>query len=141
MPPARFVNFRQLGTFRWRWPHFLPSEMACSQTDELLVVPAFMDWLEGVRHVFGQPMVVTSGYRTAAHQERLTGRATGAHVDGMAVDVLISGQAAHRLAKIALSQGAQGIGVCQTGPRDQRYLHLDCWVKAPAGLRPWIWSY
>ena len=57
---ARFVNFRQLGDFRWCWPHFRPYEMACRGTDELLVVPSFMDWLEGVRHIYGQGMVITS---------------------------------------------------------------------------------
>ena len=59
----------------------------------------------------------------------------------MAVDVLVSGEDAHRLIKIAMGQGAKGIGVQQKGPHDKRYLHLDMWSKAPEGLRPWVWSY
>lgn len=139
---ARFVNFRQIGDFRWRWPHFRPYEMACRGTDELLVVPTFMDWLEGVRVVYGKGMVITSGYRTPGHQATLPGgRRTGAHVDGMAVDVLVSGEDAHRLIKIAYSQDVMGVGVHQKGDPARRYLHLDRWVKAPEGRRPTIWDY
>lgn len=139
---ARFVNFRQIGDFKWCWPHFRPYEMACRGTDELLVVPSFMDWLEGVRHVYDQGMVITAGYRTPGHQETLPdARRTGAHVDGMAVDVKVSGEDAHRLLKVALSRGAQGVGVKQTGEHGRRYLHLDMWSKAPEGLRPRVWSY
>ena len=35
-----------IGAFRWTWPHFRPHEMADSETGELVLVPAFMDWLE-----------------------------------------------------------------------------------------------
>jgi len=76
--------------------------MADIQSDELVVVPALMDWLEGVRHVYEKPMVITSGYKTPLHQWELTGQRTGARVDGMKVDVLVSGTdayppGAHRL--------------------------------------------
>ena len=139
---ARFANFRQLGDFRWCWPHFRPYEMRCRGNDELLVVPTFMDWLEGVRHVYGQGMVITSGYRTPGHQATLPGaRRTGAHDDGIAVDVLVSGEDAFRLIKIAMGQGAAGIGVQQKGAHEKRYLHLDMWTKAPEGVRPRVWSY
>ena len=144
MKPAsvRFVSYRNLGDFHWSWPHFRPYELACSMTNELLVVPAFLDWLEDVRHVYGEPMIITSGYRTPGHQATLPGgRRTGAHVDGMAVDVQISGADAHKLLAIAAECGAMGIGVSQKGAVAARYLHLDCWTKAPDGLRPMIWSY
>ena len=71
---ARFVDYRQLGSFRWTWPHFTPEEMADGESGELLIVPAFMDWLEEVRRSFDQPMIITSGYRTAEHQWRITER-------------------------------------------------------------------
>ncbi len=59
----------------------------------------------------------------------------------MAVDVLVSGEDAHRLLKIAYSQDVMGVGVHQKGPVTERYLHLDRWTKAPEGLRPRPWSY
>ena len=87
-------------------------------------------------------MTITAGYRTPGHQETLPGaRRTGAHVDGMAVDVSVSGEDAHRLLKVALSRGAQGVGIKQTGEYGERFLHLDMWTKAQMGLRPTVWSY
>ena len=127
--------------FRWTWPHFTPAEMADSETGELVIVPAFMDWLEGVRHVFRRPMRISSGHRTAAHQWRISGKRSGAHVDGMAVDVLVSGRDAYDLERIAFSQNVLGVGRNQKGPIDQRYVHLDVWTKAPEDRRPAVWSY
>ncbi len=139
---ARFVNFRQLGDFKWCWPHFRPYEMRCRGIDELLVVPSFMDWLEGIRHIYGQEMTITAGYRSPGHQATLPGgRRTGAHVDGMAVDVLVSGEDAHRLIKIAMGQGAKGNAFQQKGPHEKRYVHLDRWSKVPEGVRPRVRSY
>lgn len=138
---ARFVHYSRLGDFNWTWPHFRPEEMADRDSGELVVVPAFMDWLEGLRHVFGKPMVITSGYRTPAHQWEITGRREGAHVDGMAVDVLINGADAFRLEKLAFAMDVMGVGRQQKGPHEKRYVHLDRWTKAPPGLRPRVWSY
>lgn len=109
----------------------------------MVVVPAFLDWLEGVRGEFGEPIIVNDGTRSAARQIEKTGRSTGAHVDGMAIDAGCHGEEAHRLMKIAFGHGVLGIGVEQNGalPFEKRYLHLDMWTKAPSGLRPRPWSY
>ena len=125
----------------WPWPHFAPGEMADRQGGELVIVPAFMYWLEGVRQVYDQPMIITSGHRTAEQQLRITERRTGAHVDGMAADVQVWGESALKLLRVATGMGALGVGVKQNGPHNERYLHLDMWTKAPAGARPGMWSY
>ena len=138
---VKFVHFTQLRGYVWRWPHFSPAEMADRQTGELVIVPDFMDWLEGVRHVHGKPMIVTSGYRIRRRQLAISGREIGAHPDAMAVDVRVSGEDAERLERIAITQGVLGRGVAQSGPHHERYLHLDRWTKAPPGLRPRLWSY
>ena len=122
----------------WRWPSFTPLEMADNHSGELLLVPSFMDWLQGLRDAYGKPIRVTSGYRTRQHQRKLTGRDTGAHVDGQAVDVAVSGPDAFDLVKLAMEAGAMGVGVFQAGPHAGRYLHLDYWDKRETQV---LWSY
>ena len=134
-------RWRDFPSGDWRWRHFSPREMADRETGELVVVPHFLDWLETVRETFGQPMMITSAYRTEQSQFYATGRRTGAHVDGMAVDVLCSGADAERLERVAIQRGVLGRGVMQKGPHHKRYLHLDLWTKAPPGIRPRLWSY
>ena len=127
----------------WPWPSFTPEEMACSLTGRLEYDPDFMNWLQALRYIHGKPMTISSGYRSPEHQKTLPGgRTTGAHVDGMAVDVKVFGQDAHSLVKLALGIGALGVGVHQTGPWYNRYIHIDRWTS-PEGLkhRPSLWNY
>ena len=57
-----------------------------------MVVPAFLDWLETVRHAYGKPIIVNDATRPAARQQRKSGRTTGSHVDGMAIDARVHGE-------------------------------------------------
>lgn len=59
----------------------------------------------------------------------------------MAVDVLVSGEDAEQLERVAVGQGVLGRGIFQAGPHTGRYLHFDMWTKAPDGRRPRLWSY
>ena len=138
----RLTHYSDLRGLHWRWPHFQPIELADSDSGQLMVVPAFLDWLEGVRHVFDKPMIINDGTRSAERQARHSGRREGSHVDGMAVDVKVHGDDAERLERIAIKQGVLGRGVYQNGdtPIEKRFLHLDMWTKAPPGLRPRLWS-
>lgn len=138
----RLPHFSDLRGLHWRWPHFRPIELADMESGELIIVPAFLDWLEGVRHVFDKPMTINDASRTPERQARHSGRSTGSHVDGMAVDVKVHGADAERLERIAITQGVMGRGVYQNSDRpiEKRFLHLDMWTKAPAGLRPRLWS-
>ncbi|MGI9435361.1 MAG: D-Ala-D-Ala carboxypeptidase family metallohydrolase [Geminicoccaceae bacterium] len=138
-----FVHYNDVKGRDWPWSHFTPREMADRDTGELVLVPAFMDWLERVRMAFDKPVVVNSGYRTPLHQFEISGRRTGAHPDGMAVDVKVCGEDAELLERIAIDEGVLGRGVQQCGKvaHERRYLHLDMWTKAPKGMRPRLWSY
>jgi hypothetical protein len=140
---VRLRHFTQLRGLVWRWPHFSPAELADMETGEVVVVPVFLDWLEEVRTEHDRPIIVTDASRTKDRQFRLTGRYTGAHPDGMALDAGCHGEDAERLERIAIGKGVLGRGVQQSGalPLRKRYLHLDNWTKAPPGLRPRLWSY
>ena len=54
------------------------------QYSNLLRVANFLD---GLRKWFGGPIVVTSGFRSTAVNERVGGSKTSAHLDGLAVDI------------------------------------------------------
>jgi uncharacterized protein YcbK (DUF882 family) len=120
------------------YPNFSRAEMVCScGCDRAEMSPAFMDRLQRIRSVMGEPLVVSSGYRCPAYNARIssTGR-NGPHTLGEAADIAVQGEKAHSLLKHAMQAGFTGIGVQQKG--DGRFIHLDTLTHGP---RPWVWSY
>lgn len=125
----------------WRWPHFTDHEMADHESGELAINPEAMDKLEALRVDFARPMVINSGFRTPAHNARIsTTGDDGPHTTSEAFDIKVYGAWALELIPLALKHGFTGIGVQQKGPIPSRYLHLDT-LTAPAFPRPTIWSY
>jgi uncharacterized protein YcbK (DUF882 family) len=121
------------------WQHFTERELACSHCGACEMDEKFMKRLGILRLAFGAPMIVSSGYRCPDHPIEARKDAPGAHATGSAVDIAVSGHAAHRLLKLALEYGFSGIGVQQRG--DGRFLHLDTLPNSPGRPRPWVWSY
>ena len=127
------------------YPDFAPEEFvcqgACSEcagtADKM--DPAILDKLQAIRTRFGGPLVVTSGYRCPAHNEKVssTGR-DGPHVRGVAVDVKVAGKDAWEVLALATRLGVPRIGVQQRGAHESRFLHLDV-METP--IAPWVWSY
>ena len=102
--------------------------------------PVFLMDVDELRHRFGKPLVVSSGYRCPAHNSRVSSTGSdGPHTTGFAVDFAVDRGAAVELLQIALSMGFTGIGVNQKG--GGRFLHLDKLPNAPGQPRPTIWSY
>lgn len=66
----------------------------------------------GIRDHFGAPVVITSGYRTAAHNRAVGGAVYSQHQYGRAADIRVSGVPVERLAAYAetLLPGTGGIG-------------------------------
>jgi zinc D-Ala-D-Ala carboxypeptidase len=60
----------------------------------------------------------------------------GAHASGLACDIGVQGEEAHRLLALALEAGFTGIGVQQKG--SGRFLHLD---TLEGRFTPTVWSY
>jgi hypothetical protein len=124
----------------WRWPHFTAAELACKGDGKLMIVPAFLDRLERLRVAFGQPLLITSGYRSPEYNLKVahTGD-SGPHTTGRAVDISIRGADALKLLQLAGTLGFTGFGIAQSGA--DRFLHLDDLPGTPNQPRPWIWSY
>lgn len=125
----------------WRWKNFTRQELQCKQTFECVMVPSFMDRLQALRAEYGKPMVVSSGYRSPRHSIERNKKRPGPHAMGCAVDVVVAGADAVRLIELAIMKGFTGIGVKQTGPYSQRFIHLDDAAPQVWRPRPHIWSY
>lgn len=103
----------------------------------------FLQTLQDVRTSYGRAMNVSSGYRCAAHPVEARkiegGGKPGAHYSGKAVDILVAGEAALELLRVALAHpNVKGIGVNQKGAHSSRFIHIDTLTEPN---RPTVWSY
>jgi zinc D-Ala-D-Ala carboxypeptidase len=133
-----FAHVDEMPANTWRWPHFDPrTEWACKGSKRIVIVPAFMDLLEELRQRVGFALPLTSGYRSPAHNRKVsnTGDA-GPHTTAMAADIRVHGLQALTVIAAAVQLGFLGIGVQQKGPIHGRYIHVDQARTVPA-----IWSY
>lgn len=130
----------EMSNLDWsRWPDFSKEEFKCPHCGECHMDDAFMDKLQNIRSKVGIPFIVTSGYRCPEYNDKIstTGR-NGPHTTGKAVDISIGPAHTYQVLKMALSEGFTGIGIHQTGPSNERFLHLDTLVTNP---RPNVWTY
>ena len=128
----------------WANLNFTPEEFACRcGCAQMGMDHDFLQTLQNVRTSYGRVMNVSSGYRCAAHpieaRKIEKGGKPGSHYSGKAVDILVAGEAALELLRVALSYpSVKGIGVNQKGPQSSRFIHLDTLTEPN---RPTIWSY
>ena len=122
------------------WPHFTDEELFSPDTGTHKMDDTFMWRVENLRVAMNRSFVVTSGYRTPEHNEKVshTGR-TGPHTTGRAIDISVSGWGAdvYKLVKLSIAQGFTGIGLNIKGEQWGRFVHLDD-LEDP---RPRIWTY
>jgi len=126
----------------WPWPNFTPREFGCRGTGRIVVVPPFMDMLQALRLALDFPFIVTSGYRSPDYNSSISSTGLkGPHTFGEAVDILVSGERARRLAVVGGQIGFTGLGLNQKGPYDKRFIHLDTLPPERHQPRPHIWTY
>lgn len=121
-----------------RWPNFSRDEFACKCCGKAPMDPAFMDMLQSLRHEFGKPMPISSGYRCPDHNSRVSSTGhNGPHTTGQAADIAVSRRDAYEMLQHAV-RIFTGIGIQQKG--NGRFIHLDM-VDSSNHPRPTIWSY
>lgn len=94
--------------------NFKVSEFACKDgTDEILIADALPVILQEIRDHFGQPVTVTSGYRTAAYNAAVGGAKASQHMLGTAADIVVAGVSPLAAAQYAetLLGSSGGIGL------------------------------
>ena len=102
----------------------------------------FLKVLDKIREDFAKPLTVSSGYRCSQHPVEARKKTPGAHSTGLACDLLVHGQEALEVLRLALSHPQiKGVGIQQKGQRNQRFIHLDAVDQGGHLARPNIWSY
>lgn len=108
--------------------NFTVTEFECKHCRVCRVEPSFIKLLQQLRDEISRPLIVTSGYRCAAHPvERAKAPGSfSAHMYGIAADVTCPTLDLELLYKAALKiPGFKGIGAAPW----QNYLHLDARSK------------
>ena len=109
--------------------HFEVREFRCKDgSDPVFVDTELVDILEKIRTHFGKPLVITSAYRTAAHNKAVGGAAYSQHLYGKAADIRVTGVSVEQVAAYAetLLNGRGGIGIYPPGlGRANGWVHVD----------------
>lgn len=70
--------------------NFTVSEFASKDGSRVVIInPMLPEYLQKARGHFGKPLIITSGYRTTAHNIKVGGVGNSQHVFGNAADVYI----------------------------------------------------
>ena len=90
--------------------------------DTVLVDEKLVELLENIRKFTGKPVIINSGYRSAAYNATIKGAVSNSqHVQGKAADIRITGVTPARIAQIAecFLGSSGGIGIYST------FTHVD----------------
>lgn len=102
----------------------------CSRCSTTVHCEELSNKLQMMRTYFKKPIIVTSGYRCAAHNAEVGGASQSYHMQGMAADFIIPGVNVSEICCIAEAVGFTGIGMYSDG-----YVHVDV---RPESAK-WFW--
>lgn len=102
--------------------NFTVSEFASKDGSRVVIINHKLpEYLQKARDHFGKPMIITSGYRTTAHNIKVGGVSNSQHVFGNAADVYIPGVSVLDLYNYfcEIAGNSCGIGIYNT------FVHFD----------------
>lgn len=109
--------------------NFRVREFACSDhSDPVFIDSELVGLLQAIRDHFGQPVHLTSGYRTAAYNSTLKNAARySQHLYGRAADIRVDNTSVEAVAAYAetLLPDSGGIGRYPSSANRKGWVHLD----------------
>lgn len=102
--------------------NFRVREFACQDgSDVVIIADKLVNILQAIRNHFGQPITITSGYRTISHNKKVGGEVYSQHIYGTAADIQVAGVAPSDVADYAekILPGTGGVG------RYKDFTHVD----------------
>ena len=92
--------------------NFTVAEFASKDGSRVVIInPKLPEYLQKARDHFGKPMIITSGYRTTAHNAKVGGVSNSQHVFGNAADVYIPGVSVTDLYNYFCDIAGNGCGI------------------------------
>jgi uncharacterized protein YcbK (DUF882 family) len=89
--------------------------------------------IDRARALYGKPIVVTSGFRTESHNEKVGGLSSSSHLKGLAIDVAcVRSKDRFEMLTALLEVGFNRIGVADT------FIHIDVDKNKSQNV---IWTY
>ena len=85
-----YTHWREVPKAAWCWANFLPAEIACRGTGNLLVNEAALDKLQALRDRLGKPLIIRSAYRSPEHNRIVGGAKASKHMEGIAFDIAMA---------------------------------------------------
>lgn len=80
--------------------NFKVKEFACKDGSQVVFIDDYLyTILDILRNKLGKAVIITSGYRTPAHNAKVGGAKYSYHMRGMAADIRVEGMTAKELAK------------------------------------------
>lgn len=118
------------------WKYFKIDEFDCptEKGSGEKMCKKFITTLNSIRHSAGVPMVITSGYRTAEHNETLSNASkNSSHLIGVAADIACDNSADRiKIVAAAIQHKVRRIGI------GNGFIHLDQDKDKPQAL--WLYS-
>lgn len=112
------------------YPNFTQQEFDCKETGENAMQAHFLECLQALRTEYGEPINISSGFRSINHSIEVRKERPGYHTYGIACDIRCGATEAYEIVRLALKHGFTGIGVSQRNGQP-RFVHLDLRESAP----------
>ena len=116
-----YTHYSTVPAKEWPWASFSPREMASKGEGALMTDSGAMDKLQSLRDALGQPMLVTSAYRSPAHNRSVGGARASKHMEATAFDIRMDNFDPHAFEVAARDAGFLGFGYY---PKSG-FMHID----------------
>lgn len=100
---------------------------------ELYMNKILLEKLDEIRHIVGEPLIITSGYRSKEWNAKVGGVPSSSHTKGFAVDIAIR----NSRMRFKLVNAIQQVGINRIGIADN-FIHIDI---DPDKDKNVIWTY